>query len=345
MAAEAPDGAIFFACSSSDCTNSGSSQAHSVVRVVERTGTPAVAENVSGLVQAIAASSTDLFVATNTSITEYSRANGQVVCHWSDPTNVTPSGNFYPTVDLAYGDGLLWADYGIATDQSGYEPSILERIVPGSSGQPPVVSSDVGQTGVVVGPSGAFFGDYTDNTIHAVAADGSPAGSSGTLPVYPNSLALQAEVQGGLIASQPRRHRHAVLDRHLLGDQPGPGGHDRAAQPLDQPGALDRVDPGRDTARHRGLQQHDARIRRCRRSGVEPVFGPAPRAGGVENGTTSEDGGAGGPGVARPLPGGGGDERCHHGARPPGLTAQLGAATGDAAEMFRRRRNSSRALG
>ena len=194
VAAEAPDGAIFFACSSSDCTDSGSPQAASVVRVVERTGAPAVAEHVSGVVQAIAASSTDLFVATNTSITEYSRSNGQVVCHWIGPTNVTPSGNSYPTVDLAFGDGLLWALYGIATDQSGYEPSILERIVPGSSGQPQVVSSDVGQNGVVVGPAGAFYGDYMDNTIHAVAADGSAAGSSGPLPKYPISLSLESEV-------------------------------------------------------------------------------------------------------------------------------------------------------
>ncbi|MGH9008091.1 MAG: hypothetical protein ACRDV6_10365 [Acidimicrobiales bacterium] len=199
VAAEAPDGAVFFACSSSDCTSSASAQAASVVQVVERTGAPVVAEHVSGLVQAIAASSTDLFVATNTSITEYNRTNGQVVCHWSDPTNVTPSGNFYPAVDLAFGDGLLWAVYGIGTDQSGYEPSILERIVPGSSGQPQVVSSDVGQNGVVVGASGAFFGDFMDTTIHAVASDGSAAGSSGTLPKYPILTSLQAEVQGAVI--------------------------------------------------------------------------------------------------------------------------------------------------
>lgn len=199
VAAEAPDGAVFFACSSSDCTNSGSAQAASVVQVVERSGAPVVAEHVGGLVQAIAASSTDLFIATNTSITEYNRSTGQVVCHWSDPTNVTPSGNFYPTVDLAYGGGMLWALYGIGTDQSGYEPSILERIVPGSSGQPPVISSDVGQSGVVAGSSGVFFGDFMDNTIHAVAPDGSAAGTSGTLPTYPDSLSLQAEVQGGLV--------------------------------------------------------------------------------------------------------------------------------------------------
>jgi hypothetical protein len=195
VVAEAPDGAIFFACTSSDCTNSGSAQAASVVHVVERSGGPAVAEHVGGVVQAIAASSTDLFVATNTLITEYDRSNGQAVCHWSDPTTVTPSGNAYPAVDLAYGDGLLWALYGIGTDQSGYEPSILERIVPGSSGQPQVVSSDVGPNGVVVGASGAFYVDYTDNTIHAVASDGSAAGSSAMLPKYPISLSLQAVVQ------------------------------------------------------------------------------------------------------------------------------------------------------
>jgi hypothetical protein len=194
---EAPDGTIYFACVSEGC--SGSSGSPSEIWAVVRDEAPQVVERVPGVVMSLAASQTELFVATNTTITAFERSTGSAEGTWPDPPGVTASGSFFPTVSLAFGGGQLWALYGISTDESGYEPSDLERIDPASASTQ-VVSTDVGTAGLAVGASGAFFGDFKQNALEAVSPTGVTTATSGALAAYPNQVALQAQIGGALVA-------------------------------------------------------------------------------------------------------------------------------------------------
>jgi hypothetical protein len=196
---EAPDGSVYFACVSANCPgSSGSTQ----IWVVIGDRPPKVADQVAGNVMSLAASESELFVATNTAITAFNRGTGATLSTSPDPPGVTASGSFFPTVSLAFGAGQLWALYGVATDESGYEPSILERIDPANPVSPSaqVVSSDVGTAGLAAGESGAFFDDYLTSALTAVSSSGVALATSSALPAYPNQVTVQSEIGGALVA-------------------------------------------------------------------------------------------------------------------------------------------------
>jgi hypothetical protein len=197
---EAPDGAVYFACVSDNCPGpSGSLRA---IWVVYGDQAPREVEQVTGTVMSLAASGSELFVATNTSITAFDRSNGYMLSTTPDPPGVTASGNLFPSVSLAFGSGQLWALYGLSSDECGYEPSVLERIDPANQASPStqVVSSDVGMAGLAVGDSGAFFGDFMKNTIEDVSPAGIVVAASSALPPYPNQVMLESELGGTLVS-------------------------------------------------------------------------------------------------------------------------------------------------
>jgi hypothetical protein len=76
---EAPDGAVYY--------GNGSA-----VDVVVSTGAPKVAEHVSGRPLALAASSTDLYVLINRTVTDYSRSTGRSVGSWALPSSLGTPG-------------------------------------------------------------------------------------------------------------------------------------------------------------------------------------------------------------------------------------------------------------
>lgn len=112
---EAPNGAVFF---------SGGA----VVYVVKGNKAPAVALHAGRTVLALAATNSDLFVGTGLLVTEYSRANGRQVRHWtlSSPAKPTSSG-LYVVGNTVW----VWTDW--ATDESGFEFAQVDRMHTSSS--------------------------------------------------------------------------------------------------------------------------------------------------------------------------------------------------------------------
>lgn len=101
----------------------------SVVYVVNGNARPAVALHAGHTVLALAANSSDLFVLTGLTVTEYARSNGAVVRHWtltSPVTAITSAGM------IAVGQ-TLWAWTDWATDSSGFEYANVDRISTTSS--------------------------------------------------------------------------------------------------------------------------------------------------------------------------------------------------------------------
>lgn len=115
VAAEGPDGAVFYA-------------AGQVVMVVDGTSPPQAAEHPGAQVLGLGASSATLYVVTPKALLAYSRSTGNQTGRWAltgspaTPTTagVTVGGN---------GDVWVWTDW--ATDFSGYENAMVYAVLPG----------------------------------------------------------------------------------------------------------------------------------------------------------------------------------------------------------------------
>ena len=113
--AQAPNGAVFFSRGA-------------VVYVVAGKKAPVVALHAGRTVLALAATNSDLFVGTGLLVTEYSRANGRQVRHWT----LTSAGK--PTSSGLYVVGnTVWAWTDPATDESGFEYAQVDRMHTSSS--------------------------------------------------------------------------------------------------------------------------------------------------------------------------------------------------------------------
>jgi hypothetical protein len=113
---EAPNGTLFYSLGS-------------VVHVVHGNSAPKVALHASRKVLALAATSSDLFVQTKLTVTEYRRSNGSKVRHWrlsSPRTPITSAGLFVVGRTL-----WSWTDW--ATDMSGFQFATVSRIRTSSS--------------------------------------------------------------------------------------------------------------------------------------------------------------------------------------------------------------------
>jgi hypothetical protein len=109
--AEAPNGAVFFSRGAT-------------VYVVTGNRAPATALHAGRTVLALAATNADLFVETGLLVTEYNRANGRQVRHWTltSPVKAITSAGLYVVGDTVW----VWTDW--ATDGSGFEYAQVSRM-------------------------------------------------------------------------------------------------------------------------------------------------------------------------------------------------------------------------
>ena len=145
---EAPNGAVFFSRGA-------------VVYVVEGSRAPVVALHAGGAVLARGANDSDLFVETGLRVTEYSRATGGQLRHW------TLSSLFAPVtsagLDVVGGTVWAWTDW--ATDGSGFEYAQVDRVQTGSSAVH-VVDKDAFPGDLSANGTGLYF-----ETVHGVTDD------------------------------------------------------------------------------------------------------------------------------------------------------------------------------
>lgn len=109
---QAPDGAVYYSHGS-------------VVSVVKGNAAPKTAVHAGHAVQALAASSSDLFVETGLTVTEYRRSDYKALRHFTLSTPVKP----ITEAGLISGAGnTLWSWTDWATDESGFEFATVSRI-------------------------------------------------------------------------------------------------------------------------------------------------------------------------------------------------------------------------
>jgi hypothetical protein len=144
---EAPNGTVFFSRGS-------------VVYAVEGNRAPVIALHAGRTVLALGATDADLFVGTGLLVTEYSRANGSQVRHWTltSPATVTSAG-----LDVVGGTVWAWTDW--ATDGSGFQYAQVDRIHPSSSAVH-VVDKDAFPADMSADGAGLYF-----ETVHGVTDD------------------------------------------------------------------------------------------------------------------------------------------------------------------------------
>jgi hypothetical protein len=136
VAAEGPDGAVFFA--------SGS-----VVHVVDGDSAPTVAVHVGAKVVALAASTDTLYAETDSRVIAYSRSTGAKTGSWL----VGGVGSFVPSlVSVA---GVVWSYTSPATDESGLEPATLRLLQAGKPAQ--TITPDAYPGQIAVDPLGDVF--------------------------------------------------------------------------------------------------------------------------------------------------------------------------------------------
>jgi hypothetical protein len=146
--AEAPNGAVFFSRGA-------------VVYVVEGNRAPVIALHAGATVHALAADDSDLFVETGLRVTEYRRANGSQLRHWTLTSLAAPvtSAGLY----VVGGTVWVWTDW--ATDGSGFEYAQVDRIHPSSSAVR-VVNKDAFPGDMSADAAGLYF-----ETVHGVTDD------------------------------------------------------------------------------------------------------------------------------------------------------------------------------
>jgi hypothetical protein len=145
---EAPNGAVFFSRGA-------------VVYVVERNRAPVIALHAAGPVHALAASDADLFVETGLRVTEYSRATGGQVRHWTLTSLAAP----VTSAGLYVVGGTVWAWTDWATDGSGFEYAQVDRMHTTSSAVH-VVDKDAFPGDMSADGAGLYF-----ETVHGVTDD------------------------------------------------------------------------------------------------------------------------------------------------------------------------------
>jgi len=155
---EAPNGAVFFSRGA-------------VVYVVEGSHAPGIALHAGAAVLALGANDADLFVQTGLRVTEYSRATGSQLRHWtltSQAAPVTAAG-----LDVVGDTVWAWTDW--ATDGSGFEYAQVDRITAASPAVH-VVDQDAFPGDMSADGAGLYF-----ETVHGVTDDlarASPATSA-----------------------------------------------------------------------------------------------------------------------------------------------------------------------
>jgi hypothetical protein len=169
LAAEAPDGTVFVAA------QAPVSPAPSVIYVVDGNGPATVAEHFGSGVAALAADATNLYVATYSTVTAFSRSSGNQVAQWTLPAVNSANSSNDDLVAMTAAAGRV--DVLIT---QGNDVSVL-RITPTSSAAPVVVVQGIG--GAAVGPDGTIYYEQNSQRLTSV----SPSGTTVTGPALTDS--------------------------------------------------------------------------------------------------------------------------------------------------------------
>jgi hypothetical protein len=168
IAAEGPDGTVFI-----------DDQPAGAVYVVDGDTPPAIAEHVSGTVSALAASGSDLYVATFTTLYDYNRSSGNVTSQVTLPPVSTANISNALPVAMTYAAGQLWVLITKGNDIDVY------RLDPGTGSLVQVETS----LGATVGTDGTLYYENTSGNLVSLTA-------SGTTTTGPH-LSTQSNGEGG----------------------------------------------------------------------------------------------------------------------------------------------------
>jgi hypothetical protein len=156
-AAESPDGAVFAA------PQDPTSPSPSVAWVVDGNGPAQIAEHVPTGIAALAADSTNFYVATYATLYAYNRTSGNQDGQWSMPAVPTGNSSDDDLVALAAANGFVFVSVTRGNTVSVYQ------LNPGSSAAPRLLVRGLGDA---VGSDGSVFYERTDHTLAALRPNG-----------------------------------------------------------------------------------------------------------------------------------------------------------------------------
>jgi len=171
-AAESPDGAVFAA------PQNPTSPSPSVAWVVDGNGPALVAEHVATGIAALAADSTNFYVATYSTVFAYNRASGNQDGQWTMPSVPTANASNNDLVALAAANGSVFVSVTRGNTVSVY------TINPATSAGPRLLVSGLG---AAVGSDGSVYYERTDHRLAARRPNGATAVGP-TLADKPNGL-------------------------------------------------------------------------------------------------------------------------------------------------------------
>jgi hypothetical protein len=185
IAAEAPDGAVFLAPVGEASTT--------VVWVVDGNRPAAVAEHVSGAVQALAADSENLYVATYKNLLVFNRRSGDEIGHWPAPKTYRANASDAQLLSVSASNGTLVM---LATLNNNVD---IYRLNTASTSGPHLVA--VG-TSAAFGPDGSVYFSRGDHHLASMTATGATIVGP-KLTFHPNGLGGGVQfvdaVAGGVI--------------------------------------------------------------------------------------------------------------------------------------------------
>ena len=164
VAAEAPNGTVFYA-------------AGQVVMVVSGSGTPQAAEHPGAEVLGLGASSTTLYVVIPQALIAYSRSTGNQSGRWAltgSPATPTTAG----VAVGGNGDVWVWTDW--ATDSSGYEYAMLYAVLSGAA-KADVVATEIEPGTLTTDGTHAFFLVASKNSLGANLMEATPLSSGSSV--------------------------------------------------------------------------------------------------------------------------------------------------------------------
>jgi hypothetical protein len=191
-AAESPDGAVFAA------PQDPTSPSPSIAWVIDGNGPALVAEHVATGIAALAADSTNFYVATYSTVFAYNRTSGNQDGQWTMPSVPTANGSDNDLVALAAADGSVFVSVTRGNTVSVY------TINPGTAAAPHLLLSGLG---AAIGSDGSVYYERTDHRLAARRPNGAIAVGP-SLADKPNGLGggvqyLDVVAGGAVWASEP----------------------------------------------------------------------------------------------------------------------------------------------
>ena len=171
-AAESPDGAVFVA------PQDPTSPSPAIAWVIDGNGPAAIAEHVANGIAALAADSTNFYVATYSDVYAYDRASGNQDGQWTMPTVNAANSSDDDLVSMAAAGGAVLVSVTQGDTVSVY------RIDSSSSARPHLLVQGLGDA---IGADGSVYYERADHHLAVLRPDGATA-SGAVLDHTPNGL-------------------------------------------------------------------------------------------------------------------------------------------------------------